>query len=69
MIGTTSPSGEGETLPAFLEIPAAGLMNDAIGYQRTWPKKSSPGGEDTGEGGLFVDGAAPFLTKRQPFVF
>src|SRR5271170_1944715 len=38
-----SPPGEGETLPAFLEIPATGLTNDAIGYQRTWPKNPLQG--------------------------
>ena len=53
------PQGEGETLPAFLGIPATGLTNDAIGYKRTWLKKSSPEGKDTGEGGLPFDGAAP----------
>jgi hypothetical protein len=38
-----SPPGEGETLPAFLEIPVTGLANDAIGYQGTWPKNPLPG--------------------------
>jgi hypothetical protein len=60
---------EREKRPQFLEIAAAGFTNDAIGYQRTWPKYPLPGGEDTGEGELFVDGAAPFLTKWQSFAF
>jgi hypothetical protein len=47
----------------FLETPATGLTNDAIGYQRTGPKKSSPGGENTGEGGLSVDAQRRSIKK------